>query len=48
MEGAILLLIIISPIVFILVMYAFFNNGKMPCIDTSNIDNHNKVFVENV
>jgi hypothetical protein len=48
MEGAILLLLIISPIILILVIYRLFNRGKMPCVDTSNIDNHNKIFVENV
>lgn len=48
MDGVVLLLLIVSPIVFIISVYGIFNNGGLPCIDTSNIDNLNRVVVDNV
>lgn len=46
MDGPILALIIVSPISFCIGVYQCFNHGRLPCIDTSNIDNLNKVAVE--
>lgn len=46
MHGAILVLIIIAPISGFIGCYKCFNHGKMPCIDTSNIDTLNQVVPE--
>lgn len=46
MTGPILALIIVSPMAFCIGMYQCFNNGRLPCVDTSNIDNLNKIVVE--
>lgn len=46
MEGAILVLIIVSPIASCIGLYQLFNNGRLPCINTENIDNLNRVVVE--
>jgi len=46
MEGAILALIIVSPIASCIGLYQLFNHGHLPCINTSNIDNLNRVAVE--
>lgn len=48
MDPAILMLSIISPIAGLLLLYKLFNHGRLPCVDTSQIDNLNKVAVENV
>lgn len=47
MEGALLALIIVAPIASLIGCYQCFNHGRMPCIDASNIDNHNQVLPEN-
>lgn len=41
MEGAILALIIVSPIACCICTYQLFNNGRLPCMD-----NLNKVAIE--
>lgn len=46
MTGPILALIIVSPMACFIGMYQLFNHGRLPCIDTSNIDNLNKVAIE--
>jgi len=46
MEGGLLALIIVSPIASLIACYRCFNHGKMPCVDTSNIDNHGQVLPE--
>ena len=46
MEGAILALIIVSPISFCIGIYQCFNHGRLPCVDTSNVDNLNRVVPE--
>ena len=46
MDGGILALIIVSPIACCIGLYQCFNHGRTPCIDTSNIDNLNKVAAE--
>lgn len=46
MTGPILALIIVSPISFCIGMYQLFNHGRLPCVDTSNIDNLNRVVAE--
>ena len=46
MEGAILALIIVSPFAACIGIYRIFNHGRMPCIDVSNVDNLNKVAID--
>ena len=46
MEGAILTMIIVSPIAFCIGIYQMFNNGRLPCVNTNNIDNLNRVAVD--
>jgi hypothetical protein len=46
MDGGILALIIVSPIASCIGLYQCFNYGRLPCINTSNIDNLNKVVAE--
>lgn len=46
MTGPILALIIVSPMAFCVGMYQCFNHGRLPCLDTTNIDNLNKIVVE--
>jgi hypothetical protein len=46
MDGCTLAMFIISPIGCCIGMYQYFNNGNMPFLDISNIDNLNKVAVE--
>ncbi len=46
MDGGILALIIVTPIAALIGCYQCFNHGRMPCIDTSNIDNRNQVLPE--
>ncbi len=43
MEGALLVMIIVSPIATCIGLYQCFNGGLLPCINTNNIDNHNQV-----
>ena len=47
MEGALLTLIIVAPISLLIGWYQCSNNGRMPFIDTSTINNHNRVLPEN-
>lgn len=46
MTGPILAVIIVSPMAFCIGMYQCFNHGQMPFIDLSNVDNLNRVVVE--
>lgn len=46
MGGPILAVIIVSPFACCIGLYQLFNHGQLPCIDTSNIDNLNKVYTE--
>lgn len=46
MTGPILALIIVSPMACFIGMYQLFNHGRLPGIDASNIDNLNKVAIE--
>ena len=43
MEGVLLLLTIIAPISSLIGCYQCFNHGRLPCIETENIDNINRV-----
>ena len=36
MEGAIITMIVVSPIACCIGLYKLFNHGQMPCINTSN------------
>jgi hypothetical protein len=47
MEGAIITMIIVSPIACCIGVYRLFNHGKLPCINTSNINKLNNVIPEN-
>ena len=47
MDGGILALIIVAPIVSLIGCYQCFNHGRSPCIDTSTIDNRNQILPEN-
>jgi hypothetical protein len=47
MEGAILTMIIVSPIACCIGIYKIFNHGHLPCMNTSDIDKLNKVIPEN-
>ena len=46
MTGPILAVIIVSPMAFCIGMYQCFNHGQMPFIDLSNVDNLNRVVIE--
>ena len=46
MTGPILALIIVSPIASCIGLYQCFNHGRLPCINTSTIDNLNRVAVD--
>lgn len=46
MEGALLVLIIVAPIASLLGCYQCFNHGKMPCLNTNNIDNRDQIVPE--
>ncbi len=46
MEGAILAMIIVSPIACCIGIYQIFNHGRLPCVNTTNIDTLNKVSAE--
>jgi len=43
MDRVILALIIVSPISFCIGVYQCFNHGQLPFVDTSNVDNLNRV-----
>jgi hypothetical protein len=43
MQGALLALVIVSPFTLFIGLYQCFNNGQLPCVDTTNIDNHNRI-----
>lgn len=47
MTGPILALIIVSPIAAIISAYQIFNHGRLPCINTDNIDNRNQILPDN-
>jgi len=47
MTGPILAFIIISPFAGFIIIYQSFNHGRLPCINTDNIDNREQVFPEN-
>jgi hypothetical protein len=47
-DGAIIMFIVIAPIAGLIIIYRIFNHGRMPCINSANIDNLNKVVVDNV
>ena len=46
MEGAILDMIIVSPVACCIGIYQLFNHGRLPCVNTTNIDTLNKVAIE--
>ncbi len=46
MTGGILAFAIIGPISGIIALYRCLTRGNYPCIDMSNIDNHNQVLPE--
>ncbi len=46
MEGALLAIIIVAPFASLIGCYQCFNHGRLPCVDTSNIDNCSKVVSE--
>ncbi len=45
MEGGIFALIIVSPFACLIGLYQCFNHGRLPCVDTSMIDNLNPQIV---
>ncbi len=47
MEGSLIACIVISPISFCICLYGCFNNGQLPCIDTTYIDTHNYIIPDN-
>jgi len=47
MEGTILAMIIVSPIACCIGIYRLFNHGELPCVDTSDVNNLNRVVPEN-
>lgn len=47
MTGPILALIIVSPIAALISTYQICNHGRLPCINTDNIDNRGQILPEN-
>lgn len=47
MNGAILSFVIVSPLAAIIAAYQIFNHGRLPCINTDNIDNRDQILPEN-
>jgi hypothetical protein len=47
MEGALLALIIVAPIASLIGCYQCFNHGRLPCVDTTYIDNRGQILPEN-
>lgn len=46
MAGGFLIFVIITPMALVLMVYRCFFHGNFPCVNTSNVDNINQVFVE--
>jgi len=46
MDGAILVMIIVAPIASLIGCFQCFNHGRLPCVDTDNIDNRNQIVPE--
>ena len=46
MEGGILALIIVAPIASLIGCYQCFNHGRLPCVDTTHIDNREQIVPE--
>ncbi len=45
MEGTLLALIIVGQVASLIGCYRCFNHGRLPCVDTANVDN--RVLPEN-
>ena len=46
MVEALIVFIVCTPIGMLIGLYQFYNRGRMPCIDTNNVDNRSVVAVE--
>ncbi len=46
MEGGLFALMIVAPIATLIGCYQCFNNGRMPCVDATQIDNRGQVVPE--
>lgn len=47
MTGPILAFIIVSPIASCIGLYQCFNHGRLPCVNTNNIDNRDQIIPDN-